>query len=397
VPSPPWIRNLTSLCNLTSLTLGGYALRLSPTPSLSLSLARTRAQLVAKIRLEEEKHEDATRKIRECPHLSREELANFRETKRKALLKALEDRNEKLKKFSHINKKALGQFEDFNTQKEELEERKKELDAGAESIQVRVDDARGSRLCHQCFALRTPSTFPLTRRFSASVSFSLARARSSPEQELIQSLDERKDEAINRTFTDVGKYFADVFEELVPHGSGKLKIVRRLAAAADDDGDVEAKVAPSAAAVRVSQFSGIRVLVDFTGGGEEFQMQQLSGGQQTLVALTLIFAIQRCDPAPFYLLDEIDQALDSTHRKAVADLIRRQAVGSSDAEGRPCQFVTSTFHPEQVSIATQWLGVAHQHRVSSIREMQQTAAASFVEKLQQSEGGDAPAGARGRV
>lgn len=39
-------------------------------------------------------------------------------------------------------------------------------------------------------------------------------------------------------------------------------------------------------------------------------MRQLSGGQKTLVALALIFAIQRCDPAPFYLFDEIDAALD---------------------------------------------------------------------------------------
>ena len=51
-------------------------------------------------------------------------------------------------------------------------------------------------------------------------------------------------------------------------------------------------------------------------------MQQLSGGQKSLVALTLIFAIQKCDPAPFYLFDEIDQALDSIHRKAVAGKIQ---------------------------------------------------------------------------
>ena len=49
-------------------------------------------------------------------------------------------------------------------------------------------------------------------------------------------------------------------------------------------------------------------------------MQQLSGGQKSLVALTLIFAIQKCDPAPFYLFDEIDQALDAQHRKAVAGM-----------------------------------------------------------------------------
>ena len=51
-------------------------------------------------------------------------------------------------------------------------------------------------------------------------------------------------------------------------------------------------------------------------------MQQLSGGQKSLVALTLIFAIQKCDPAPFYLFDEIDQALDTQHRKAVAGIVQ---------------------------------------------------------------------------
>jgi len=39
-------------------------------------------------------------------------------------------------------------------------------------------------------------------------------------------------------------------------------------------------------------------------------MSQLSGGQKTVVAISLLFAIQRCDPAPFYIFDEIDAALD---------------------------------------------------------------------------------------
>ncbi len=34
------------------------------------------------------------------------------------------------------------------------------------------------------------------------------------------------------------------------------------------------------------------------------------GGQKSVVALALIFAIQRCDPAPFYLFDEIDQVCE---------------------------------------------------------------------------------------
>lgn len=52
------------------------------------------------------------------------------------------------------------------------------------------------------------------------------------------------------------------------------------------------------------------IRVSFTGGDTEMkEMNQLSGGQKSLVALGLIFAIQKCDPAPFYLFDEIDQVI----------------------------------------------------------------------------------------
>lgn len=71
--------------------------------------------------------------------------------------------------------------------------------------------------------------------------------------------------------------------------------------------------------VTVQTLSMCPVQVSFTGKqGEMREMQQLSGGQKSLVALALIFAIQKCDPAPFYLFDEIDQALDAQHRKAVS-------------------------------------------------------------------------------
>lgn len=60
--------------------------------------------------------------------------------------------------------------------------------------------------------------------------------------------------------------------------------------------------------------------MSFTGTGDTREMSHLSGGQKSLVALALIFAIQKCDPAPFYLFDEIDAALDQEHRKSVAGI-----------------------------------------------------------------------------
>lgn len=126
----------------------------------------------------------------------------------------------------------------------------------------------------------------------------------------------RKDEAIERTFKGVAKHFRDVFAELVPGGHGELVMQKRLpgvAAGAAAAGGAEEEeegggAGPSGGALE--KYSGVKVRVAFTRGGETMSLKQLSGGQRTLVALALIFAIQRCDPAPFYLFDEIDAALD---------------------------------------------------------------------------------------
>lgn len=85
-------------------------------------------------------------------------------------------------------------------------------------------------------------------------------------------------------------------------------------------------------------------------------MNQLSGGQKSLVALTMIFAIQKCDPAPFYLFDEIDPALDAQYRRAVAEMINDLC---SDA-----QFITTTFRPELLAAANKYYGVKFRNKVS---------------------------------
>ena len=128
-------------------------------------------------------------------------------------------------------------------------------------------------------------------------------------------------------------------------------------------------------------FRGVQIQVKFTKNGDNFIMSQLSGGQKALVAMALIFAIQRCDPAPFYLFDELDQALDSTHRAAVAALIRRQAQN----EENPTQFITSTFRPELVSVASRCYGISHQNKVSNIHMLTKKDALAFIANLMSEE------------
>ena len=78
-------------------------------------------------------------------------------------------------------------------------------------------------------------------------------------------------------------------------------------------------------------------------------MNQLSGGQKTIVALSMIFAIQKLEPAPFYLFDEIDANLDTMYRSAVAALV--------NSEARNCQMVITTFRPELIEDADRFYRV----------------------------------------
>ncbi|XP_010130438.1 PREDICTED: structural maintenance of chromosomes protein 1B-like, partial [Buceros rhinoceros silvestris] len=60
--------------------------------------------------------------------------------------------------------------------------------------------------------------------------------------------------------------------------------------------------------------------------GKRFMpMDNLSGGEKSLAALALVFAIHSFRPAPFFILDEIDAALDNTNIDKVSSFIRQQA------------------------------------------------------------------------
>lgn len=157
---------------------------------------------------------------------------------------------------------------------------------------------------------------------------------------LIDHLDVKKEEAIERTFKMVARNFTQGFSELVPGGTGKLV----MSTSAVEEG---APAESGSAAARVAGFTGIKVHVSFTGGGDTQTMEQLSGGQKTMTALCLIFAIQRCDPAPFYIFDEVDANLDATHRASLAKMIEKQASEVDDkGEQKPStQFITTTFRP----------------------------------------------------
>lgn len=185
-------------------------------------------------------------------------------------------------------------------------------------------------------------------------------------------LDQRKDEAIERTFKQVSKEFASIFERLVPAGRGRLIIQRRTDPGrmdAEDDEDEDERVRRSDG---VENYAGVGIAVSFNSKFDEQQrIQQLSGGQKSLCALALVFAIQQCDPAPFYLFDEIDANLDAQYRTAVAGLL--QEISASG------QFICTTFRPEMVHVAEKCYGVSYSKKTSTIDVVEKEEALEFIE------------------
>ncbi|XP_047471238.1 structural maintenance of chromosomes protein 3-like isoform X1 [Penaeus chinensis] len=276
--------------------------------------AKDLEKMASKQNLLHQKIDECTKKIRDLGSLPSDAFDKYQNLATKQLFKKLETANTELKKYSHVNKKALDQFISFSEQKEKLVSRKEELDRGYDKI-----------------------------------------------KELMSVLEHRKYEAIQFTFKQVSKYFSEVFKKLAPQGHAQLVMK------SDQDEESEQEEQGT-----VDNFTGVGIRVSFTGRNAEMrEMNQLSGGQKSLVALALIFAIQKCDPAPFYLFDEIDQALDAQHRKAVADMIHEL---SKDA-----QFITTTFRPELLEHANKFYGVKFRNKVSHVECVSREEAYDFVE------------------
>lgn len=288
--------------------------------------AKDLEQLLNKRNILLSKQEDCMKKIRDLGSLPSDAFDTYKRKSMKELQKMLHKCNEQLQQFSHVNKKALDQYMNFTEQREQLQKRRAELDAGDQKI-----------------------------------------------KELISVLDQRKDESIERTFKGVARHFREVFQELVQGGHAYLVMMKKKDGdPGDDDRDEDGPRDPDLEG-RVEKYTGVKVKVSFTGQGETQSMKQLSGGQKTVMALTLIFAIQRCDPAPFYLFDEIDAALDPQYRTAVGNMIRRLAdMGNT-------QFITTTFRPELVKVADKIYGVTHKNRVSHVNVVSKEQALDFIE------------------
>ena len=115
---------------------------------------------------------------------------------------------------------------------------------------------------------------------------------------VIDELDVKKKSELQRTWKKVNKDFGSIFSTLLPGASAKLEPPEGLEA-----------------------WEGLEVKVAFGDVWKE-SLSELSGGQRSLLALSLILALLLFKPAPMYILDEVDAALDLSHTQNIGNMLR---------------------------------------------------------------------------
>ncbi|CAH8875411.1 unnamed protein product [Trichobilharzia szidati] len=117
-------------------------------------------------------------------------------------------------------------------------------------------------------------------------------------QSVIDELDKRKEEVLINAHTKVNADFCNIFSTLLPGTRARLS-------------------PPSGMTV----LDGLEIKVAFGNVWKE-SLSELSGGQRSLAALSLILALLLFKPAPIYILDEVDAALDLSHTQNIGQLIK---------------------------------------------------------------------------
>ncbi|KAL6754645.1 structural maintenance of chromosomes protein 2 [Haematococcus lacustris] len=117
--------------------------------------------------------------------------------------------------------------------------------------------------------------------------------------QVINQLDDLKKVSMEKTWTKVDEDFGSIFSTLLP--------------------GTQAKLEPPQGATFLD---GLEVRVAFGGVWKE-SLTELSGGQRSLLALSLILALCRFKPAPLYILDEVDAALDLNHTQNIGRMIKQ--------------------------------------------------------------------------
>ena len=149
--------------------------------------------------------------------------------------------------------------------------------------------------------------------------------------DIIAQLDEGMRRQFHEKFAQIQREFDKAFKELFGGGRGTLELT--------EDGDVLE--------------CGVRIIAQ--PPGKKLQnMMQMSGGEKSLTAIALLFAIQNLKPSPFCLLDEIEAALDDSNVDRFARYLHKLTANT--------QFIIITHRRGTMNAADRLYGITMQEK-----------------------------------
>ena len=180
---------------------------------------------------------------------------------------------------------------------------------------------------------------------------------------VIRETDRQIQETFEQTFARAAENFEELVGDVFPGGSGRLKLVAEERAqspvlggqplpaergedAGEQDADAEAD-AEAEAELRGQEEEVPGVEIEITPAGKATKrLSLLSGGEKSMTALAFLFAVFLARPCPFYVLDEVEAALDDLNLDRFLALLRRYATRA--------QFIVIT-HQKRTMEAADWL------------------------------------------
>ncbi|MGO9790397.1 MAG: chromosome segregation SMC family protein [Solirubrobacteraceae bacterium] len=183
-------------------------------------------------------------------------------------------------------------------------------------------------------------------------------------EKLIRDTDRQIREIFERTFQAASANFEELSARLFPGGSGRLRLVAEqpgpalllggaAAVGADADG-VERAGAASDDQLEDEARGGedlLGVEIEITPAGKAMKrLSLLSGGEKSMTALAFLFSVFLARPCPFYILDEVEAALDDLNIDRFLDLL--------GSYSRRAQFIVVTHQKRTMEIADSLYGVS---------------------------------------
>ncbi len=153
---------------------------------------------------------------------------------------------------------------------------------------------------------------------------------------MMDEIEHKKKDLFIKNFEAVNSNFQSIFSQLTTKGEATL--------------DIENKENPFE--------GGLGIKVRLTGH-KFLDIRSLSGGEKTLTALAFIFSIQEHEPASFYILDEVDAALDKRNSEKLAKLVAKYA--------EKAQYIMISHNDGIISEASNLYGVSmDEHGISKV-------------------------------